>query len=174
MYHLFFWYTKLAQKLLGIFEWQPPQVSVCPRHRLLGRLGLFVILRKTHTIKDSNFYTRSKRVVGIYWRWSDLLLSGFVGHFDIGEALSTARGISHARNLQQTFPFHGWNKSSCCVPWSGAHLECWPNHQHDANFTIYKCIYYKEINTSSSIFIWKSSSFSSSGAKKDFSPYPAS
>lgn len=113
---------------------------------------------------------------------SNLLLGGLVGHFHIGETLPTACGICHTSHLQQTLSLHGRNERSCCVPRSCPHL--WQMKRVGVNpadcfksskVWICKCI--QEgfwVDTSSSIFIWKSSSFSSSGAKKDFSPYPAS
>lgn len=69
----------------------------------------------------------------ICFRRSDLLLSGLVGHFDIGETLSTACRVSHTCDLQQAFPLHGRNKGSGCVPRSCPHLECFRQHQCGVN-----------------------------------------
>ena len=52
-----------------------------------------------------------------------LRLSGLVGHFDIGEALSAARGIGYASDLQQTLPLHGGNEGSSCIPWGCSDLK---------------------------------------------------
>lgn len=64
---------------------------------------------------------------------SYLLLSGLVGHFDVGETLSTARRISYTCDLQQAFPLHGRNEGPCCVPRSCPHLGCVRQDQHGVN-----------------------------------------
>lgn len=69
----------------------------------------------------------------IDFRWSDLLLSGLVGHFDIRETLSAACRVSHTCDLQQALPLHGRNEGSCCVPWSCPHLGCMRQDQHSDN-----------------------------------------
>lgn len=74
-----------------------------------------------------------QEVAYICFRQSDLLLSGLVGHFDIGETLSTACRVSHTCDLQQAFPLHGRNKGSGCVPRSCPHLECVRQHQCGVN-----------------------------------------
>lgn len=42
--HLLLRNSKLAQQLLSVLQGQSPEVSVGSRHRLLGRLGLLVVL----------------------------------------------------------------------------------------------------------------------------------
>lgn len=69
-------------------------------------------------------------VADFCFRQSDLLLSGLVGHFDVGETLSTACRISHTCNLQQAFPLHGRNEGSGCVPRSCPHLGYVRQDQH--------------------------------------------
>ena len=118
-------------------------------------------------------------------RWASyLLLSGLVWDFDVGEALPTAGGVSHPHHLQQTLPLHGGDEGSCRVPGRRADLDSirgirsmgrlfimfWmgASWQEAEVRDIDRAA--SEARTSSSIFIWKSSSFSSSGAKKDFSP----
>lgn len=51
-----------------------------------------------------------------------LLLSGLVGHFDVRESLSTACGVGHPHDLQQTLPLHGSDEGSRRVPRGRADL----------------------------------------------------
>lgn len=53
-----------------------------------------------------------------------LLLSGLVGHFDVRESLSTACGVGHPHDLQQTLPLHGSDEGSRRVPRGCADLRC--------------------------------------------------
>lgn len=52
-----------------------------------------------------------------------LLLCGLVGNLDVGEPLTTAGGVGHARHLQQTLALHGSDERSGGVPGCSAHLQ---------------------------------------------------
>lgn len=128
--------------------------------------------KKKKAEKMVSFGKNDTRMTGIYFRKLTFCWVGLFGTFTYEKPSPQPVGSATPVTSNRHFPFMAEMKA--LVVFQGAVRTCGPWHRVSAKMALCFLSFQTSSSTSSSIFIWKSSSFSSSGAKKDFSPYPAS